>query len=183
MHVQTTVLALFGLLASQARSEMKLTSPPPITKFGREGPCDKMDPHDRTHVEEWPVNGHDVGLVFSEANTYVTLEATVINEGSLYDFRDLRPRIHIHRADDYCFMRIRGVKEWIGKPALFQAKQYTPGVGYNFTCAAIKFVKGGPHKPTCRGFHEQLVDAVAHPLDGPPLEEGNGEIKYIEADE
>lgn len=133
MRVQTTLLALVGLLANHVQSKMRLTSPQPITKRGIEGPCDEMDPYDRTHVTKWPVRGHDVGLVFSENNSHVTLQATVVHEGSLYDFRDLRPPIHIHRADDYCFMRIRGIREWIGKDALFQVKQYVPGVGYNFT--------------------------------------------------
>ncbi|KAK7956248.1 uncharacterized protein PG986_005470 [Apiospora aurea] len=184
MRAQTTLLALFGLLAGNVvRADMRMTSPPPIMKQGIEGPCDMMDPYDRTNVEEWPIRGHDVGLVFDVNNAYVTLQATVVNEGSIEDFRDLRPPIHIHRADDYCFMRVRGVREWIGKDALFQVKQYIPGYGYNFTCAAIKFVVGGPHKPTCRGFHDQLVQTVAHPLDGPPMEEGDGEIKYVEADE
>lgn len=151
MRVQTPLLALFGLLASNARSEMRLTSPQPITKLGFEGPCDEMDPYDRSHVEEWPVKGHDVGLVFTESNSHVTLQVTVVDEGSIHDFRNLRPPIHIHRADDYCFMRIRGVKEWIGKDALFQVKQYIPGAGYNFT---VCFRKTCPPLPPTRGKRE-----------------------------
>lgn len=176
------MLALLGLLAN-VRADMRMTSPQPITKKGHEGPCDMMDPYDRTNVEEWPVRGHDVGLVFDAHNSYITFQATVVNEGSIENFRSLRSMIHIHRPDDYCFMRIRGIREWIGKDALFQVKQYIPGHGYNFTCAAIKFVEGGPHRPTCRGFHDQLIDAVSHPLDGPPMEEGDGEIKDTEAGE
>ncbi|KAK8090759.1 hypothetical protein PG994_000264 [Apiospora phragmitis] len=208
MRVHIALLALFGLLAD-AQSWMRMTSPRPITKRGPGGPCEDMDPYDRSHVQEWPVNGHDVGLAFTTSNSFVTLQATLINNGSIYDFEDLQSQIHIHRADDYCFMRIRGIDEWIGEPALFQVKQYVPGHGYNFTvclertapcagesalgrdnrlteaqqCAAIKFVEGGPHKPTCRGFHEQLEGVVANPLDGPPMQEGDGEIKYVEADE
>lgn len=132
MRAPTTLLAFLGLLASVG-AEMKMKSPKPIAKKGRDGPCGDMDPYDRTKVEEWPVRGHDVGLKFFENNTYVTLQATVIDEGSIEDFRELRPEIHVPKADDYCFMRIRGVKKWIGKDVLFQAKQYVPGRGYNFT--------------------------------------------------
>ncbi|KAK8105403.1 hypothetical protein PG999_008762 [Apiospora kogelbergensis] len=182
MRAPTTLLAFLGLLASVG-AEMKMKSPKPIAKKGRDGPCGDMDPYDRTKVEEWPVRGHDVGLKFFENNTYVTLQATVIDEGSIEDFRELRPEIHVPKADDYCFMRIRGVKKWIGKDVLFQAKQYVPGRGYNFTCAAVKFVKGGPHKPTCRGFHDGLVKMAARPMDHAPMEEGDGQPREIEARE
>ncbi|KAK7997231.1 phosphatidylinositol 3 [Apiospora arundinis] len=182
MRAQTTLLSLFGLLASVG-AEMKMKSPKPITKQGSEGPCGNMDPFDRSKVENWPIRGHDVGLKFFDHHSYVTLQATVIDEGSIEEFRDLRPQVHMPRADDYCFMRIRGIKEWIGKDVLFQAKQYVPGKGYNFTCAAVKFVKGGPHKPTCRGFHDGLVKMVANPLDHPPTEDGDGQAREIEARE
>ncbi|KAK8010740.1 hypothetical protein PG990_009705 [Apiospora arundinis] len=169
MRAQTTLLSLFGLLASVG-AEMKMNSPKPITKQGSEGPCGNMDPFDRSKVENWPIRGHDVGLKFFDHHSYVTLQATVIDEGSIEEFRDLRPQVHIPGPTTIA-------------SCAFGAKQYVPGKGYNFTCAAVKFVKGGPHKPTCRGFHDGLVKMVANPLDHPPMEDGDGQAREIEARE
>lgn len=132
MLTKNALLTGAGLgLAALAGADFTLTAPAAIeTKGNGTIPCGDYDALDREKETDWPVLGHDVGVNTNDPWSTFTFRAALADD--LTKFVTLRPAVHHGRAGDFCFMRIRGVKDWVGKKAVVEVRQYTGGGEYDY---------------------------------------------------
>ncbi|KAK6529400.1 hypothetical protein TWF281_008576 [Arthrobotrys megalospora] len=157
------------LLAGSVNAHYFLQSPPSIgfdDTTLTTAPCGGFSATDRSGgVTDWPVSGYPFSVITTHLDVVWAFKAALINNGVVGQFQDIYANVHQTGISEFCIPAIPGIRDWIGRDAVFQVIQKAPD-GDLHQCAAIRFVSSGP-VPLEDCSNSTSVRATAVPGTGP----------------